>query len=202
MDSNIPHVLAVRGKPIDGTFCPCVSPSWYHPSQAPRLVCSRGLLTVVNLDPALRVVDVPEAGTPAYRPHSIQGTEAGIPRASNCLPLLGSCGGGAGARILYPFLWVLVKSPTEQHLNIDIDKLPSNITAGYICSPVKPYIPNLCAALIARYDSKAVYVEANLHAQIGGTAVVIQQNGCQADPHCFHCKKKDHSSDSNVPHED
>ncbi|GBM04979.1 putative RNA-directed DNA polymerase from transposon X-element [Araneus ventricosus] len=80
-------------------------------------------------------------------------------------------------------------------LTFSSSKLPSNTTAGYIRSPVKPYIPNpLCCFNCQRFGHSKVACRGQLTCSNCGIAG-HSANGCQADPHCFHCKQ-DHSSDS------
>ncbi|GBM97612.1 hypothetical protein AVEN_165870-1 [Araneus ventricosus] len=74
----------------------------------------------------------------------------------------------------------------------------SSITAGYIRSPVKPYIPYIPNPLrcfnCQRFEHSKVACRGQLTCSNCGIAG-HSANGCKANPHCFHCKQ-DHSSDS------
>ncbi|GBN92256.1 hypothetical protein AVEN_12459-1 [Araneus ventricosus] len=64
-------------------------------------------------------------------------------------------------------------------LTFSSSKLPSSITAGYIRSPVKPYIPNpLRCFNCQRFGHSKLLVEANLHAQIAELPVIQQMVNC------------------------
>ncbi|GBM35884.1 hypothetical protein AVEN_16861-1 [Araneus ventricosus] len=60
-------------------------------------------------------------------------------------------------------------------LTFSSSKLPSSITAGYIRSPVKPYIPNTLRYFnCQRSGTRRLLVEANLHVQIAELPVIQQ----------------------------
>ncbi|GBM52498.1 Tetratricopeptide repeat protein 7B [Araneus ventricosus] len=80
-------------------------------------------------------------------------------------------------------------------LTFSSSKLPSSITAGYVCSPVKPYTPNpLCCCNCQRFGHSKAACRGKLTCSNYGIAG-HSANGCKTDPHGFHCKQ-DHSSDS------